>query len=86
MSEFRGLRKHEKTQHSLVGPGSAALEAAVAIPRQGGPNFPKGIIKCIKYKIEIKYTSQTESSSVNHSHREEELSNGYHSFMVEVTW
>ena len=48
MSEFRGLREHEKTQHALVGPGSAALAAAVALPRQGSPNFPKDIIK---YKI-----------------------------------
>ena len=43
MSEFGGLRKHEKTQHALVGLGSAALAADVALPRRGGPNFPKGI-------------------------------------------
>ena len=48
MSEFSGLRKHEKTQHVFVGLGSAALAAAVALPRLGGPNFPKGVIKCIK--------------------------------------
>ena len=33
MSEFDGVRKHKKTQHALVGLGSAALAAAVAIPR-----------------------------------------------------
>ena len=32
MSEFGGLGKHETTQHSLVGLGSAALAAAVALP------------------------------------------------------
>ena len=49
MSEFGGLWKHEKIQQALEGLGSAALAAAVALPRYGGPNFPKGIIKCIKY-------------------------------------
>ena len=29
MSEFGGLRKHEKTQHALVGLGRAAVVAAV---------------------------------------------------------
>ena len=33
MSEFGGLRKHEKTQHALVGLGSAALAAAVTLLR-----------------------------------------------------
>ena len=34
MSEFGGLRTHEKTQHALVGLGSAGLAAAVvALPR-----------------------------------------------------
>ena len=46
MSEVGGLLKHEKTQHALVGLGCAALAAAVA----GGPNFPKGTIKCVKKK------------------------------------
>ena len=32
MSESGGLRKHEKTQHALVGLGSAALAAAIALP------------------------------------------------------
>ena len=32
-SEIVGLRKHEKTQHALVGLGSAALAAAVVLPR-----------------------------------------------------
>ena len=40
MSEFGGLRKHEKTQHARVGLGSAALAAAVVLPRQSGPHFP----------------------------------------------
>ena len=50
MSEFSGLRKHEKTQHALVGLGNAALASAVAVPRKCGPNFPKGIINCKKKK------------------------------------
>ena len=51
MSEFGGLRKHEeKNQYVLVALGSAALAAAVALPRQGGPNFAKGLIKCILKK------------------------------------
>ena len=29
--DFGGLQKHEKTQHVLVGLGSSALEAAVAL-------------------------------------------------------
>ena len=35
MSVFGGLQKHEKTQYALVvvGLGSAALAAAVALPR-----------------------------------------------------
>ena len=45
MSQFGGLRKQEKIQHTLVGLGSVALVAAVALPRHGGPNFPKGVIK-----------------------------------------
>ena len=32
---------------SIVGLGSAALEAAIALPRKRNPNFLKGIIKCI---------------------------------------
>ena len=46
MSEFGGLWKHEKKNHALVGLGSAALVAAIAIPRKGDP---KGIIKCIQF-------------------------------------
>ena len=46
VSGFGGLRKKEKTQHALVGLGSAALAAAVLVRR-----FPKGIIKCIKKQI-----------------------------------
>ena len=45
--EFGGLREHEKTPHALVGLGSAALAAAVALPGYGGPNFLQGINKCI---------------------------------------
>ena len=33
MSEFGGLWKHEKTQHALVGLGSAAPAAAVRWPK-----------------------------------------------------
>ena len=43
MSEFGGLRKHEKTQHALAGLGNAALVAAVVLPMYGGPNVSKGI-------------------------------------------
>ena len=50
MSEFGRLRKHEKTQHALVGLGSAALAAAVVLPRYDDPNFPKDMIKCSKHK------------------------------------
>ena len=39
-------KKYEKTQYALAGLGRAALAVAVAIPRYGSPNFPKGIIKC----------------------------------------
>ena len=41
MSEFGGLRKHEKAQHARVGLGSAVLAAAVdsgkaaRLPRKG---------------------------------------------------
>ena len=43
MSEFGGLQKHEKTQHSLVsGLGSAANAAAVALlTKVRGPEFPE---------------------------------------------
>ena len=47
MSELGGLRKHEKTRHSLVGLGSAALAAAVALrPGQAANISHKGLIKC----------------------------------------
>ena len=56
MLEFGGLQKHKtkdeinvpKTQHAYVGLGRAALAAAVALPKQNGPNFPKN---CKKKKI-----------------------------------
>ena len=43
-----GLWKHEKIQQALVGLGSPAPVAAVAIPRSGSPDFPKGISKVLK--------------------------------------
>ena len=56
MSEFGGLRKHEKTQHALVGLGGAALAAAVAFLTQvRRPEFVKGIIiiKCKRKRERI---------------------------------
>ena len=50
-SEFGGLQKR-KTQHALVGLGSAAVAAAVALPRKGDLNFPKGI-KCVTLKYTL---------------------------------
>ena len=42
MSEFGGLRKHEKTQHAFVGLGSTASAGAVALPSQvRRPEFPE---------------------------------------------
>ena len=42
MSEFGGLQKHDKTQHALVGLGSAALAAAVRIlTQERRPDFPE---------------------------------------------
>ena len=49
MSDFGGLRTHEKAQHAVVGLGSVALVAAVPLPWHGDPNFPIGIIQCVKY-------------------------------------
>ena len=49
MSEFDGLRKHENTQHALVGLGSATLAPAVALPRYGGQKFQKEIISVYNY-------------------------------------
>ena len=46
MSEFAGLRKHEKTQHALKGLGSAALAAAVR-----RPSFPQRIIMYLTKKM-----------------------------------
>ena len=40
MSEFGGLRKHEQIQQALVGLGSAALAAAVALPWVRRTAFP----------------------------------------------
>ena len=50
MSEFGGLQEHEKTQHALVGLGSAALAAAVALTKLRQPEFPARDNKV--YKIE----------------------------------
>ena len=41
MSEFGGLRKHEKTQHALIGLGSTAL-AAAAYPGKAAQISQKG--------------------------------------------
>ena len=41
MSEFGGLRKHEKTQHTLVGLGSAAFETAESLTQVRRPEFPE---------------------------------------------
>ena len=51
MLEFGGLHKHEKTQQALVGLGSAALAAAVALPKVRWPEFPERDIKVCKIKI-----------------------------------
>ena len=53
MSEFGGLRKHEKTQYALVGLGSAALADAVALPREGGPVNPRRDIIIIRVKQNV---------------------------------
>ena len=53
MSELGGLQKHKKTQHALVGLSSVALAAAVALPREVGPNFLRRI-KSKKKKITTK--------------------------------
>ena len=70
MSEFSGLQKHEKTQHALVGLGSAALAAVVALPRKGGPNFPKGVIlmKCI-IKLKINKLNKKNNQKTIHRKR-----------------
>ena len=49
--------KHEKTQHAVVGLGSAAVVAAVALPRQRGPNF----LKLIKCKLKNKHTKNKQT-------------------------
>ena len=41
MSEFGGLRKHEKTQHALAGLGSAALAAAYSCTKVRQFKFPE---------------------------------------------
>ena len=54
MPLFGGLRKHEKIQHALIRLVSTALAAAVSLPREGGPNFPKGIINGINHTQKLK--------------------------------
>ena len=39
-----------KIPHALLGMGSAALAAAVDLPRKGNPNFPQGINEALKKK------------------------------------
>ena len=41
MSEFGGLRKHERNQHLLVGLGSAALAAALVFTQVRRPECPE---------------------------------------------
>ena len=43
-----GLRKHEKTQHVHLELGSAALAAVVAVPEEGGLNFPQWVNESVK--------------------------------------
>ena len=50
MSEFNGLRKHEKTQHALVVLGSAAIAAAVALPRSDFPERDNKVYEKTKAK------------------------------------
>ena len=54
MSEFCLLRKREKTQHELPGLGSADNAAGIALPRKRGPNFPNGIVQCIKQQMRVR--------------------------------
>ena len=50
---------HTKIPHRLLETGSAALAAAVALPRQGDPNFPQWINEVLK-KIYKKRTREKE--------------------------
>ena len=52
MSEFGGLRKRKKTQHALVGLGSGALAAAVAVRR---PEFPERDMCKIYFNLKTQY-------------------------------
>ena len=52
MTEFGGLRKHEKTHHALVGLGSTALAAAVAT-QVVQPKFLEWDIKVYKAQNKI---------------------------------
>ena len=62
MSEFGGLRNTQKNKHALVGLGSAALTAAVAVPRNDCPNYTEGRIKCIKKKRNDKKPTENTKS------------------------
>ena len=56
MSEFGGLRKHKNTQHALVGLGSAALAAAVALLTQvRRPQFPERDNKVYSIHVVVVY-------------------------------
>ena len=39
---------HTKIPHARLGMGSAALVAAVVLPRSGDPNFPQGVKQVLK--------------------------------------
>ena len=54
MSQFGGLRKHEKTQHALVRLGSAPLAADVAITQVRRPEFPERDNKVYKKERKTK--------------------------------
>ena len=83
MTEFGGLRKHEKTQHVLIGLGNAALAAAVALPRVRRPEFPERDNKVHKttqnmfINIPIHYQKAV-NSFANFSQTRQELQPGSH--------
>ena len=54
MSEFGGLLKHEKSQHALVGLGSAALFGCCSLTQVKRPEFPETDNKTVSLKKEEK--------------------------------
>ena len=50
------MEKTKQKNHTPVGLGNAAHMVAVALPRLGGPNFPKGINKVYEHKLVKPYT------------------------------